>query len=174
MSDPALPPREPPWHPPWPGISARGTVILPLPASAFPDVAGPLSCAGVELQPKSEFHVTVLDRDLASRLRDYTPRKDEPDASPAALFAGFDWRWARTGERWLLHKPTGAGGHSLVELLSMPALQQFRLALGPLLRLELPRMPAHVTLYTAGSAVGIGLPDEDSFRRLRVARCPDP
>lgn len=157
------------WHPPWPGFSAQGTLVLPLPGAAFADVCGQLRCAGLVLQAKREFHVTVLNRRRAAAFL-VPPMPDAEPLDLPRLFAALDWHWHRLGETWLLRRRGEDGRllHSVIERLHMPALNQFREALQYLSRHELPPTPAHVTLFTAGSDRGIGLDSEADFARYRV------
>lgn len=156
------------WHPAWPGFSARGSLLLPLPAALFAGLAPTLALAGVELQRKAEFHVTLCDRALGARLR--SPREGgAPAGKLPALFESQDWGWRATGERWLLLEAQPDGpAHSVVELLDMPAFARFRAQAGELLGEALPDAPAHVTLYVAGNPIGIGIGSQADFARLRL------
>ena len=159
-----------PWHPPWPGFTARGSLLLPLPEAATLAPAPSLELEGLSLARKLEFHVTLLDRALGARLHAPAPG-GAPSARLPALFAALDWRWRATGERWLLveARPEGAS-HSVVHLLDMPALAQFRAQAGELLGEALSATPAHVTLYVAGDPIGIGIASHADFERLRLRR----
>src|SRR4249919_2522883 len=159
------------WRAPWPGFSARGSLLLPLPAAAFAGLAPELRLDdGSLLARKAEFHVTLLDRELGARANE-PAAGGAPAQALAGLFEGYDWAWRTRGERWLLHD---AGeeppAHSVIELIDMPALADFRAAAGVLLGAVLPPVPAHVTLYVAGQPLGIGIRDFDEFERLRLRR----
>ena len=159
------------WHPAWPGFSLRGSLVLPLPAAAFAGLAPELSLDdGLRLARKGEFHVTLLDRELGARAHE-PAAGGAPAQALAGLFGGYDWRWRARGERWLLlDAAEDPPAHSVIELLEMPALAEFRAAVGVLLGATLPATPAHVTLYVAGQPIGIGLRDFDEFERLRLRR----
>jgi hypothetical protein len=157
-----------PWHPPWPGFTARGSLLLPLPAAAELAKAPLLEFEGLSLARKIEFHVTLLDRALGARV--HAPKAGgAPAEKLPALFAGLDWAWRAGSERWLLleARPEGAR-HSIVQLLEMPALARFRAGVGELLGEALPQAPAHVTLYVAGDPTGIGIASTADFERLRL------
>lgn len=160
-----------PWFPAWPGFSARGSLLLPLPAAHFAGLAPELRLDdGLVLTRKNEFHVTLLDRALCERVHD-PAAEGAPAQAIAGLFAGYDWAWQSRAERWLLlDADEEPPAHSVIELIEMPALAQFRAAVGVLLGLPLPATPAHVTLYVAGQPIGIGLRDFDEFERLRLRR----
>jgi hypothetical protein len=155
------------WQPTWPGFNARGSLLLPLPAQAFADLAPMLEVDGLSLARKDEFHVTLLDRRTAARMRAQEAGVVAP--SMMELFAMQDWQWRRGGERWLLRedKPDGRA-HSVIELLELPALNRFRHAVGWAHGEKLADSPAHVTLYVAGDPLGISIEDEAAFQKKRV------
>lgn len=156
------------WHPDWPGFSARGSLLLPLAAADFPGLERRLCVDGIDLLRKSEFHVTVLDRELGAHAHEPAPG-GAPAARLPALFASLDWRWRRTGARWLLQETQAeALAHSVIELIEMPALNAFRRELAALLGEPVAPTPAHVSLYLAGTSEGIGLRSQAEFERLRL------
>jgi hypothetical protein len=159
------------WQPPWPGFGAPGSLVLPLPATSFASLPDELRLDdGLLLARKREFHVTLFDSKVGARLHE-PAAGGAPAQALAGLFAGFDWQWRSRGERWLLldaaHEPAR---HSVIELIEMPALAEFRAAVGVLLGEPLPATPAHVTLYVAPGQRGIGIRDFDAFERLRLRR----
>ena len=152
------------WHPDWPGFEPGGSLVLPLPDERFRQLEPRLCVDGIELRRKREFHATLLDAALGTRVRDSVP-------DVAARFAKLDWQWQLTGERWLLREDKGSGAaHTVIELLDMPALNAFRRDLSAPLGDEIPDAPAHVTLYLANSDRGIGLSSLQEFERLRLRR----
>lgn len=153
------------WHPPWPGFSARGSLLLPLPADAFGQLEPELRVGGLVLERKSEFHLTVLDRALGARVQG---RREAAPTLLVAAWEALDWAWSRRGDRWLLREDRdGASAHSVIELLELPALAAFRRAIAELLGEQLPPGLAHCTLYVAGRAAGISLASVAEFERLR-------
>jgi hypothetical protein len=154
-------------RPAWPGYSARGTLVLPLPACWLAGLPPLLEVDGVVLGRKSEAHLTLLDREAAARIREACP-----DDEVQALFRAHDWTVLATGERWLLRKTLASGriAHSLVAIVAAPGLSAFRRDLVAYCGVPLPEALAHVTLYVAGKPTGIGVPDVDAFARLRVRR----
>lgn len=156
-----------PGRAPWPGFSARGTLVLPLPACWLDGLPPLLEIDGVALGRKSEAHLTVLDREACAAVRNAC-REDEV----RALFHAQAWTVAATGERWLLRKPLAAGklAHSVVAIVRAPGLAAFRQALQAHCGVALPEALPHVTLYVAGKPTGIGVPDVAAFERLRVRR----
>ena len=97
----------------------------------------------------------------------------------ATALAAQDWRFTRTGRRWLLRKPFVADGrvqlaHSVIERVELPAMASFHRVLGCLLGRELPAPPPHVTLYVAGRPHGIGLSSEARLRAFAVREVSGP
>src|SRR6478736_4283095 len=156
------------WFPAWPGFSARGSLLLPLPEEHFELLEPVLAFDELRFARKREFHVTLLDRDTARRLRSLETRGDVRPTM-RELFEGEDWRWQPTGNKWLLREDKEEGTvHSIIELLDLPGLTRFRHNIGRTHAERLPPAPAHVTLYTAGDESGIGLADNAQFQKLRV------
>ena len=97
----------------------------------------------------------------------------------ATALAAQDWRFTRTGRRWLLRKPFVADGrvqlaHSVIERVELPAMASFHRVLGCLLGRELPAPPPHVTLYVAGQPHGIGVSSEARLRAFAVREVSRP
>jgi hypothetical protein len=156
------------WFPAWPGFSARGTLVLPLPEVHFELLDPTLEFDGLRFERKREFHVTVLDRDPARRLRSQEHR-NAVRPTMRELFEGEDWAWRPADKRWLLREEKDAGTvHSIIELIHMPGRVRFRHNVGRVHAERLPPVPAHVTLYVAGDDIGIGLASTREFQQLRV------
>ena len=155
----------------WPGWTAEDTLILPL-EDTPPTQAVVID--GRRYEPKGELHVTLVGSTLGRELRDTLGSRLDAATRPA--FEALDWSVARSGRGAVL-AATGAldaGGRgavgSVVEFVDVPALAHFRRWLGELLGRQLPVPPAHVTLYTAGRARGIGIPTPAALRRMQRAR----
>jgi hypothetical protein len=157
-------------HPRWPGVDRGGSLVLPLRRDAFAHAQAPIIVEDIDFQPKAEWHVTLLNRRLTEMaLRTPISGGHVIDGLRDA-FDALDWRWRGTGERWLLREEAGGTvAHSIIELVDMPAFAPFRREAARLLGTQVPRAPAHVTLYVAGTTRGIGVDSEASFERLRVA-----
>ena len=156
------------WFPAWPGFSPRGTLVLPLAEEAFELLEPALEFDDLQFRRKREFHVTLLDRDTARRLRSLETR-GEVRPTMRELFEGEDWRWQPTGKKWLLREEKEDGTvHSIIELIDMPGLTRFRHNVGRTHAERLSPMPAHVTLYVAGDDIGIGLESNAEFQQRRV------
>jgi hypothetical protein len=156
------------WFPAWPGFSARGTLVLPLPAVHFELLEPTLEFDDLRFERKREFHATLLDREAARRLRSQEQR-NEVRPSMRELFEGEDWQWRPANKRWLLREEKESGPvHSIIELIDMPGLTRFRHNVGRAHAERLPPVPAHVTLYVAGDDIGIGLASIAEFQKLRV------
>jgi hypothetical protein len=150
-------------------------ILLPIPETDWTPPSSPASLReGIALAPKSELHITLVGSHLGAGLR-----RNLGDAflveALRALVPQFDWRFGRGGRRLLLRKRDhgGDGGqprlrHSLVELVSLPAMAPLHHALGRLLGRQLPVPPPHVTLYVAGDPRGIGVPTRSMLRACTV------
>jgi hypothetical protein len=157
-------------HPaiPWPGFAPERPFVLPLQVGQMATpFAEPCVIDGVRLQRKSEFHVTVLSRDMsraaarlgAARLR--------------ALYEAQPWTPRRTGRYALLHraKPVDGGTldcWSLIEYLDLPAMLAFRGELARRLGGAFADPVPHVTHFVHGDPSGIGVPDTRALEALRV------
>jgi len=147
--------------PPWPDFGRRRTLVLPLSGDWLQGLPERLVIDGIALARKPEVHLTLLDREASAKVL----------AAPGAeavrrvfLDAG-DWTVRPLpGLRLLRRQRPGDLRHSLVRDAACPSLDRFRDGLG------LEPVPAHVTLYTAGDATGIGLPDAASLARLTLRR----
>jgi hypothetical protein len=158
-------------HPPirWPGFDPERAFVLPL-QDRLMDTPFGEACTidGVQLQRKSEFHVTVLDRSMSraaaaacgtARLR--------------ALYEALDWVPRRTGRYVLLHenrqREHGAPeSWSLIEYLQLPAMLAFRTALAAAAGAAFGDPVPHVTHFVHGDPHGIGVPDTRALAALRV------
>lgn len=145
------------------------TLILPIPPGRWPRPTTPLNLDGIALVPKPELHITLIGRRLGTELRASFDTAFLDTAIGAALDAR-DWRFRRTGRQLLLRKRLDGGrfAHSLIEMIELPAMAPFHQALGRLLGRELAVPPAHVTLYVAGKAEGIGVANVGELRGYRV------
>lgn len=151
-----------------PSWTSAGTLLLPIITAAWPSLPAQLRLDGVDLHRKRELHVTIVGHALGARVRKAVDANPVLRSAIDAAIAALDWRWQRD-RRWSLLERCDEGRrrHSLVEHLRMPAMAAFHRRLGELLGDELPVPPPHVTLHTAGGAMGIGLPDEATLERVR-------
>lgn len=148
-------------------FSIRGSIVLPLHAAPGWRAGSRLTIAGMPLEAKSELHVTLLSRAQLASLA-------AAGVDPIRLERGierfrFRFRWTR--RLWLIHRPGTQGGESsLIRLLHQPDQQRLRRWLRRISGVDLGDPVPHVTLYTLGCPEGIGIPDRDTFRRLRRVR----
>lgn len=152
-----------------PGWTTAGTLLLPIAPDAWPPPARALRLDGIDFAPKSELHATIIGRALGARVR--AARDADPALADAveAACAEQDWSWSRSHVRWLLRKHAeGVRKAAIVECIALPAMAAFHARLGALLDCALPVPPPHVTLYVAGDAEGIGVPDATAWRRYAV------
>jgi len=156
-----------PGRPRW---SAQSTLLLPIPAAIWSPPQAPLLLDGIAFAPKVELHITLVGRRLGTEIM---AAARGAGAAPAleALLATADWSFARRRE-WLrlMKRAGGRRRDSIIERVELPAMAPLHARLGALLGRALPVPPPHATLYTAGDARGIGLPDEASLARHAVRR----
>ena len=160
-----------PAHPaiPWPGFAPERAFVLPLQAGLM---ATPFRAHceidGVRLQRKSEFHVTVLSRDMSR-----AAAAGYGEARLRALYGSLQWTPRRTGRYALLHedKRTDAGTlacWSLIEHLHLPAMHAFRSELAHAPGAAFADPVPHVTHFVRGDPNGIGVPDSRALEALQV------
>jgi hypothetical protein len=137
----------------WPGVSARGSLILPLDSTPFLRLPGQLELDGRVLGRKEEFHITLLNAEQWAAV----------EAGPGErvareLFEGHEWELRGEGRYWLVGNP-GSGDVCVIATARAPALVEFRRALREQgVALEPPR--PHVTLYCSRDGIGIAGPSQ--------------
>lgn len=149
-----------------------GRLLIPVDVGRFAYLPAELSIDGIPLRLKHEFHVTVLNEDavtlLRQRLGDDLNLRRQFDAHCAQL----TWRWQPAYEHWLVrYQPPGEPlAHSVVMLIDMPDANSLRRWLDRHLGMALGPVPAHITLYVAGREKGIGLANMTEFQARAVRR----
>ena len=154
-----------------PTCTPSGAVILPLPWSIAPPLAERLVLPEATLAPKHELHLTLLSSAEADAL-------DRASAAPHAWRQLVDDAWQQTpsieltGPYWLLCADRIEGRiWSVVVMVRAAAFPRLReLAASRSGGIIAADAPAHLTLFVAGRARGIGLPSRQEFERLRVRR----
>lgn len=163
-------------HVPGPGWTPHKTLVLPISPEQWELPEEPVEVDGITFQPKRELHVTLIGRGLGQALHTDPARRQ----AVREAFMRLDWSFSRTGQLLRLEKrelPGSAGGRAIgaiIERIEMPAMAQFYDAIAGLLERGLAIPPAHVTLYTAGTSQGIGVPDVATLNRLTVHQIPAP
>ncbi len=141
-----------------------GGLIVPLPAGWFSPPAPTIEVDATRFRVKPEFHVTVFNRVTGRRVQDALPLE-----RIRQLFESEDWTPARTGDGVMLRTRQRRDGRdvermSLIELVELPGLNRFRAAIAAACGIDLPEVPPHVTLFTAGDSSGIGLASLQALR----------
>lgn len=155
-----------------PRLSAQHTLVLPIPSRAWPPPSRSVLLDGLVFIPKRELHITLIGSVLGRELR-AAVAGPSLNAAIASAVAAQDWRFTRSGRLLRLQKSADEGDStrtvgSIIELIDLPAMAPFHAALACLLGHALPVPPAHVTLYTQGSAKGIGVPSDTHLQALCV------
>lgn len=152
-----------------PHWSDAGTLLLAIAPEAWRPPSRGVRVDGIDFAPKTELHVTIVGRGLAAEVRTAIVGGDALAAAIDQAIASLDWSWTRRRTWWLLRKHDGGVGKtSIVETIAMPEMRDFHARLGTLLGRPLPVPPPHVTLFIAGDAEGIGVPDGETWRRYVV------
>jgi len=149
-----------------PHWSEAGTLLLAIAPEAWRPPSHGVRVDGIDFAPKAELHVTIVGRVLGAEVRAAILGDGAAAAAIEEAIASLDWSWTRRRAWWLLRKRDGgAEKRSIVETITMPAMRGFHARLGTLLGRTLPVPPPHVTLYVVGTGEGIGVPDDDAWRR---------
>jgi hypothetical protein len=144
-----------------------GTLLLPIAPGAWPRPAPPLRLDGTDFLPKRELHVTIAGRALGAELLRAMQEDPGIRASFERVRAGLDWDWHRCRAwLWLRQDDGPCRKDSIIERIELPAMAAFHAHAGQWLGRTLPVPPPHVTLYTAGTADGIGVADAEALERL--------
>ena len=154
----------------WPGFRDDGGLILPLDARLLlaPGMPLRLRLDGQVLERKHELHMTLLNRDAGTALRERLG-----EAAMRRLFESLEWSPRGTGHYALLHKAKEQwdgtiDAWSVIEHLQAPAQAEFRYRLAQASGLPLDSGVPHATLYVAGDPYGIGLADIAAYRDCHV------
>ena len=145
--------------------------VLPVPVDRWPPPENGIRLDGLAFDPKTELHITLVGSALGHELQ--AAFDGQAGATVRQLRDAMDWHFRRSGRQLLLRKRFVEHGrvvvaHSIIELVELPAMAPFHRALGCLLGRQLPLPPAHVTLFTAGHAQGIGVSSPARLRALTV------
>lgn len=155
---------------PWPDWTPEKTLVIPIAPDRWKPPLAPIELDGLEFQPRSELHVTLIGRTLGRQIHETLGERFRTCAVRAA-FESLDWRYERSGELLRLRKTVrlksgeSRVANSIIERIRMPAMPRFHHALGDLLGRRLAVPPPHVTLYVHGRERGIGVP---SLAKLRA------
>jgi len=149
----------------WPGFNERGSLVLTWPGflHAFP-LPGEWAIDGCLLQRKQEFHLTVLGRHEAERVRGHVD-----DDAVRACFEGFAWSPGAMTACWYLVS-ADPDRRSIVATFEAAALNPFRAQLAQRSGVDLSATVPHVTLFVSGSPKGIGIESVAAFEALRRCR----
>jgi len=152
-----------------PHWTRAGTLLMAVPRREWPPPTRALRLDALSLRPKRELHLTIVGRALGADIADAAAADSDLRRAVDRAVRDLDWRWTRLRTWQLLAKnDDGAMRHALIELVELPAMADFHARLGALLDRALPVPPPHVTLWTAGDARGIGVPDPDTLERLTL------
>lgn len=145
------------------------TLLLAIAGEAWPPLAPQVCLDGMAFARKRELHATIVGHGLGARLCGAMSASREVHDRVQHAIDTLDWSWQR-GLDWRLLETSGDGARrrTVIELIDLPAMAAFHHAIARLLGDTLPVPPPHVTLYTAGGAKGIGLPNPAALARLQL------
>jgi HAD superfamily hydrolase (TIGR01662 family) len=126
-------------------------------------IARPVRYRGEVFQPKSELHITILSQGTAEKTRQYLQSDTDGEQKIRSLIASSEWAY-RQQDKYFYVKDE-AGNESIIQMATVPGLEQFLRQMERLSGESLEWPPTHVTLYTRGDPKGIGLPDQLTFER---------
>ena len=122
-------------------------------------------------QPKSELHITLLSKAAAAAVRDWAGDDPTRREKLQDLIAQTDFSFMPL--RCFYHARRD-GDQTLIQLVHMPTLRGFYHQLSTLVGSRLSVPPAHITLYTSGNPMGIGIASYQEFKKLVTgAAAPD-
>jgi len=153
---------------PWPGLTARRTLVLPVPRREWALPSDARIIDGMAFVPKRELHITVAGREAVATV-ERVHGKACVEAVLREAFAVCDWRYRRTHRYLRLRRPQppAPDAGSIIEPLDLPGLAEFYRALAAA-GCDLPVPPAHVTLWTHARPRGIGVADEAALAESYV------
>ncbi len=149
----------------------KHALVLNIPAALWAPPTRAVEIDGETFAPKDELHVTLM----GSALFDEMHAQLSLRVRRRLLAEARTWQWRidRTGELHLLEHfdpstPGAASTRSIVETIELVGAEDFYRLHEQHSGRQLPRPPAHVTLYTLRDATGIGVPDAGTLRRLSI------
>lgn len=143
-----------------------GTYLLDVPRGL---VSIPRSLADAAesegFQAKNEYHVTVIGSDLAHRIRD-----KHAECPTLDLVNSFSWTFEPLVQYIELAKDDSNGVHrqSIIQLVTVPKLDQFFTELSVVVGAKLTPPPAHITLFTKNHDRGIGVYSREDLLQYKV------
>lgn len=150
-------------HLPHPREDILGSFLIDVPMEAIeiPDRITNFAIAA-GFKQKSEYHVTLIGAKNAVLV-------DELEAKDEMLDIIYDidtWDITPTSRYIFLAKADPEEGtikESIIQMVAAPAVEEFYEKLKETRILELPLPPAHITLFTRFSDLGIGVYSQDDF-----------
>lgn len=154
------------------------------------DIGGDLEKVAKEegFEAKSELHVTVIGFRNGEKIKERLAGMSEADAKNIVfevreLISKTDWNFSFEAQQYHVARmyagdtPQGGGleiagmREAYIQMISLPALNDFYTKLNRLLGIGLESPPPHITLYTKGesadsSKMGVGIESWNEFNRL--------
>ena len=167
------------------GFTESLTLLIPLRKEDFGLSEAKIQFRDKIFDPKKEVHITVVSRKLGQELGEaieVNPRLNIPlmQAVKEARWHKQDWSYRKKDEMYHLSRdsaqvnPRGEieviHAESIILMVEAPGVDKFYEELSGLLGKDIEVPPVHVTLYTHGDTVGIGLLTQAAFEAFATGR----
>jgi len=167
------------------GFTEKRTLLIPLRKEDFGLSEEKIQFRGKIFDPKKEVHITVVGRKLGQELEEaieVNPRLNTTlmQAVKEASWHKQGWSFKKKDEMYHVSRdreqvnPRGEveviHAESIILMVEAPGVDKFYEELSRLLGKDLEVPPVHVTLYTHGDTVGIGLLTQAAFEEFVAGR----
>ncbi len=159
----------------WPGFNKKRSLIIELDPVSFCLAENKIDVFGETFTAKKELHITVTGSKLGLVLQGKIKQDHSISKVLKKTFEEIDWSFRQTGPLHMLSRSADKlAEKSIILLLEMPALAIFyeQLKRLGLIDFKTPVPPAHITMYTQNSALGIGVSSEEALKTLSVKILP--
>jgi len=127
-------------------------------------------------EPKEEVHITIIGKSLGRQLKEAGEEDPLIGSQIRQAIAETDWSYKVTDKMYHVSKDKQKRGpqgdlqfvhaESIILMVDVVGIQNFYEKLDRIIQMELEAPPTHITLYTYGDPVGIGLASQAEFREF--------
>jgi hypothetical protein len=139
-----------------------------------------ITVRGQSFLPKSEFHITIIGRDLGQKIKEKISHDHEKKDLFLQYISETDWCYEVTNDIYLFEKEKEVSGNdqkkksihteSIVQMVKVPSLESFYQKIELMTGISIPPRPVHITLYTHGDPEGIGVNNQIEFNEVYKAK----
>ncbi len=158
------------------GFTEIGTLLIPLSKEDFGLSDEKIEFLGKVFEPKEEVHITVIGKDLGQKLQEAIKGDPAIENQIEQVMKEADWSYEKKDKMYHISKDKKKvdlqgdfkviHAESIILMVEIAGIEQFYRKLGRIIGTELEVPPTHVTLYTYGDPVGIGLPNQAAFEEF--------